>query len=227
MTNPTRTNPAKGTIVINCTFRPLEKWPRKNTPFGDRRCTSHFKATFASTLDLLEKELNHLRAKDIVVQIETTLDEIRNDGWPRSDARVSGPRVSISFTSTHGPLAYYCDDCHHWQHNLRCIALTLERLRMAELYGVTKRGEQYQGFKALPGAIEVGPAMTLEEAARVVANGAGHPDRWHLMIASVDAFKTMFRAGCHLLHADAGDRPEQWVQFQRASEMLKHHYGIA
>jgi hypothetical protein len=39
-----------------------------------------------------------------------------------------------------------------WQANVRAIALALEALRAVDRYGVTKRGEQYQGWTALPAA---------------------------------------------------------------------------
>jgi hypothetical protein len=63
--------------------------------------------------------------------------------------------------------------CVKWTDNVHAIALTLERLRLADLYGVTSRGEQYAGWKMLPGPITAGPGaaptMSMEDAARFAA----------------------------------------------------------
>lgn len=44
----------------------------------------------------------------------------------------------------------YYGDMPPWQANIRAIAKTLEHLRDLDRWGVTKRGEQYTGWKALP-----------------------------------------------------------------------------
>jgi hypothetical protein len=45
-------------------------------------------------------------------------------------------------------LVYATDACEHWQHNVRSIALGLEALRAVDRYGISRRGEQYAGFRA-------------------------------------------------------------------------------
>ena len=45
-------------------------------------------------------------------------------------------------------LVYATDCCDFWQHNLRSIALGLEALRAVDRYGISRRGEQYAGFRA-------------------------------------------------------------------------------
>lgn len=45
-------------------------------------------------------------------------------------------------------LVYATDVCEHWQHNVRSIALGLDRLRAVERFGISRRGEQYAGFRA-------------------------------------------------------------------------------
>jgi hypothetical protein len=101
---------------------------------------------------LLERELRALRAKNIVIQAAVTDQDIRNDGWLRANARPEHPGVILTFDSRHGPLSYPCDAFNDWQANVRAIALALEALRKVDRYGVTKRGEQYTGWKALPAA---------------------------------------------------------------------------
>lgn len=211
--------------MIAATFRPIDKWPREVTHWQERRGSGHFKATYGNTLDLLEKELAHLQAKDIIIQIETDLSEIRNDGWPRSTARISGPRVAVGFASKHGPLIYYCDDCNEWTHNLRCIAMTLERLRMAELYGVTKRGEQYTGFKALPSGSSEEITSATEAAAVVVKMGGGN--EMNIRNKPSD-FQESYRRAVMACHPDRFPHMKDlWLQLQNAATVLKRHHNIA
>ncbi len=205
--------------MINATFRPLTEWPIPNT--RERRGTGHFKSGWNDTLDVLEKELGFLAAKDIVIQIETTLDQIRNDGWPRSDARVSGPKVAITFGSKYGQLTYRCDDCAAWIHNVRCIAFTLQRLRMAEMYGVTKRGEQYQGFKRLGAAI-IMDSMGVDEARAVLAKAAKLLDE-DLTRHTLALF---YKCAAMETHPDRpGGNDDAFKATQAAYETLKRHFG--
>jgi hypothetical protein len=125
-------------------------------------------------------------------------------------------------------MTYYCDKYPDWQANIRAIALGMQRLRLVEETGIISRGEQYTGFKALPGAIPMGPAtMTLEEAARELAALSGVPERWQPMMTAVDTFRTLYRSLAARLHPDAGGRIEQWHRFQQAAELLKKHHKIA
>lgn len=45
-------------------------------------------------------------------------------------------------------LVYATDACAFWQHNVRSIALGLEALRAVDRYGISRRGEQYAGYRA-------------------------------------------------------------------------------
>src|SRR5688500_2794754 len=120
--------------MLDVRFRPLERWPRKRTPSYLQK--SPFKAGYVSTLDILERELNNLKAKNVVVEADFEMKDIRNDGWPRSGTRPKSPGVILSFESMHGALSLPCDACKTWEQNLRAIALHLENLRKANLYGV-------------------------------------------------------------------------------------------
>lgn len=169
---------------MNYTFRPLGPWLEGNT--RDRRSRSTFKATWTSTLRLMENELLHLDAKLVVIQADFTENDIRNDGLPKANARQPAhPGVRIAFESRHGPLTYATDSCDFWQHNVRSIAVGLEALRAVDRYGVTKRGEQYTGWKQLPSANSAGPTLSQMDAAAIIrphgtfkaARFATHPDR--------------------------------------------------
>lgn len=138
--------------MIDCRFKPIEKWPLKPTPSWSRR-SSPFKAGWQQTLDLIERELNYLKAKEITIEGFFHPSQIRNDGWPKSSARPSQPGVILSFTTKRGRMVMPCDRYPDWEANLRAIALTLERLRSVERYGiVTEQQEQYTGWLRLPAA---------------------------------------------------------------------------
>lgn len=131
------------------TFRALSGWPGKPTPYGARR-RSQFSTSWPKTVDLLEKELGHLNAKNVVIEADCPASEIRIDGHLRANAKLRGPGVVVSFDSSKGPLRFPCDTFTDWQANVRGIALGLEALRAVDRYGVTQHAEQYKGWNALP-----------------------------------------------------------------------------
>lgn len=136
---------------MNYTFRPLGAWTEGDTK--PRHGPTTFSASWPSTLDLLKAELAHLDARHVVIQADFTEADLRVDGMPRANARTPRhPGVRIAFDSRYGPLTYSTDAHAFWQHNVRAIALSLRNLRAVDRYGVTRRGEQYVGWKALPAA---------------------------------------------------------------------------
>lgn len=183
--------------MIDVHFNPLVNWPHGDT--WDRRSRSTFKASWANTLELLDKELRLLDASNVILGVNLRPYDIRQDGWPRSNAQQPiHPGVEISFNSgaiakldpvvrrglalirqaggdarvaakRHHPdaggehadfvaiqsatdpskrLVYATDCCCYWQHNVRSIALGLGALRAVDRYGISRRGEQYSGFRA-------------------------------------------------------------------------------
>jgi hypothetical protein len=132
------------------TFRPISQdWRGERTPPRERR-RAPFRATYTQTLRLLDRELRQLGAERVVIQLDVTERDIRLDGLPRSNARPWTPKVILSFQSRFGPLRYQTDTFTAWTDNLRAIALGLEALRKVDRYGITRRGEQYAGWRALP-----------------------------------------------------------------------------
>src|SRR5262245_5030503 len=147
--------------MIQCQFKPIEKWPSKPTPSWGRQ-HSRFKAGWTETIDLLERELSRLKAKDIIIEGFFTHAQIRNDGWPKSSARPNQPGVILSFGTKKGRMVMPCDKFTDWEANLRAIALTLEHLRAVERYGVTtEEQEQYTGWLKLPASAPVDEATEL------------------------------------------------------------------
>jgi hypothetical protein len=126
--------------------RPIERWPGPMTQY---RRTSPFFAEWWRTLELLETELGHLKARNATLHMAITEFDIRSDGGVRPRVRPEHPGVILTFDSKHGSLQYVCDKFDDWQGNVRAIALSLQALRMMDRYGVTGHGEQYTGWKAI------------------------------------------------------------------------------
>ncbi len=194
--------------MIDLRFRPFDVVPR--APKGGRRRAT-FSASWTSTLNDLERELDHLKARDIVIEAETTREQIRNDGWPYSNAKM-GPTVAISFESKHGPMRYECGTFTHWNDNIRAIGLTLSSLRAVDRYGATHSAEQYRGFAALP------PTPAAEWAS------PEHAAQWLRSIAGVDnplvSPKDLYRAAARVAHPDAGGTNELMAKVSRAMEFM-------
>ncbi len=205
---------------LEAKFRPIDTWPGEPTK---KRTSSPFTATWSATTELLGRELRHLDAKNILCLIALRERDIRNDGYPRADARPEHPGVVISFDSIHGPLKYSCDRFLDWRDNVRAIALGLEALRRVERYGITKRGEQYTGWLALPASTQ--PAMSTEAAAAFLAK-YGRYDRQSLLKVP-SAVRSAYLLAAQDLHPDKGGRAEDFHLLQEANRVLNAHHGGA
>lgn len=222
--------------MIPVEFRPIVSWPGAMTP-DSARSYSRFKASYSATLDLLDRELDHLRARHVVIEVALQSGQIRADGWPKANARSpEHPGVVVSFESKHGPLRYATDQFRGpgsygflpgWQANLRAIALGLESLRQVDRYGITKRGEQYTGWSALPpGTIAAGAAtMTVEQAARFIlsstaSDGRARNAETRDVIVDPAARDRAYRRAAKKLHPDAGGDPELFKRLAEAKRIL-------
>ena len=165
------------------TIRPLsEQLP---TPTYTGWNGTPFNASWTSTVQLLVDETRALKPQRVVLELDLARGELdlRRDGMPRAQARTATPGVIVSLIGTpHGDLRYPCSTFHDWQSNVRGIALALEALRKVDRYGVTKRGEQYAGWKQLPAptgepSAERGRRLVEEHGGVRAALMATHPDR--------------------------------------------------
>lgn len=196
--------------------RPIERWPKEQTK---NRRHSQFNSTYGQTLRLLDQELRHLRAKNIVLEVALTEKDFRvTDGKPRAKAKYQHPGVILSFDGKNGPMKIPCDTYIDAEDNLRAIALSLEALRKVDRYGVSTHGEQYRGWKALPGAVEMPASMTVEEAARFLYDAAGGDDRLDIEVA--------YRVAAKCLHPDHGGDRAQWDKLQDAIGIMRKHHGV-
>lgn len=159
--------------------RPLTTWPGgAMTPSRERR-RAPFRAGVPATLGQLRRELDHLGAREAVLELAIGEGDIRLDGLPRASARAEHPGVVLSFESRHGPLRYAVDRFDVWQDNLRAIALGLESLRRVDRYGMSGDGQQYRGWLALEagGSLAArGRELIAHHGSVAAALKATHPD---------------------------------------------------
>lgn len=135
---------------------------------------STFSASYGRTLKDLDRELQHLDARDVTIQ--AGFQQVRLDGWPYSSARPDHPAVIVQFRRGTRPevLTFRGFRFATFEDNLRAIALSMEALRRVDRYGVVE-GEQYQGFKQL----EAPAAETSREdkLRKLAAQGATEGER--------------------------------------------------
>jgi hypothetical protein len=196
--------------------RPLPSvWPTGQRTPRDQRQYSRFKAPYSRTLEQLQYELRQLDAVEpIVLEAGYQAHEIRLDGLPRKGAKPSDPAVIVSFDSRVGPLRYGCDTFWTHEDNLRAIALALEALRAVDRYGVTKRGEQYQGWSALPPSGE--GEMSRDEAEAFIRHHAATGKGLGPQLTIREAYRRAARG----LHPDVGGDPAEWKKLDRAARVV-------
>lgn len=200
-------------------------------PLSDRtwlnphgRSTSRFTAGWSDTLDLLLREVDMLRGKNLVLGVDVPEADFKLNGELRARAKAATPAVEVAFESKHGPLIYRCDRYNGtpwgnkmelWQHNVRAIALGLEALRAVDRYGITHTAEQYAGFKAIgsgqssgfPSA-EAAKEWLFSEEATGIAGGLGL------------TIQTAYRHAVKTHHPDRGGDPAMWAKVDAARRAL-------
>jgi hypothetical protein len=162
-----------------------------------------FSAPLSQTVATLARELEHLNATQIIIELDVDDRHIRQDGLPRADARPSSPAVAVSFDSPYGPLRYATAEFSPWQANLRAIALALEALRKVDRYGVSKRGEQYRGWRELPTGTDPADAIQTREQAEALLDSYG---------GATEALKAT--------HPDHGGDATEFRKVMRARELV-------
>lgn len=162
-------------------YRPLSDFPEEFKS-ADKAWTNPFKADWQKTLNLLERELDHLDATWCVIELAVRASDIKLAGGLKANVAPVHNGVVLSFDSAHGDLRYGTNKYPKWRTNVRAIALGLEKLRAVERYGIGSKGEQYKGWAELPEKAE-GDLTT--EAAEAILNAYGganlallatHPD---------------------------------------------------
>lgn len=222
------------------TFRPIKVWPEDWDSADAERPGSPFDSTYSATLDLLDRELTHLKASNVILQVDASEGDVRLDGQLRADAKVNHPGVILSFdTPTWGTLTYACDaftrrgwrnDSPSWQQNLRAIALGLESLRRVERYGIAGRGQQYAGYRELGTGLAMGPMTRDQAAAFLVEHGevdnADEPGDPDCLLDPSDPLRDeivdgYYRRAAKRLHPDVGGDPDLFKQLGEARDLLR------
>lgn len=185
------------------------------TPFTGRHRDSPFRSTWSDTEQLLIREAGAINGRNLVVEVDVAESQIRLDGRLYARAQAATPAVRVAMESKHGPLTYATDRFWTWQDNVRAIALGLESLRKVDRYGITERGEQYAGFKALPaGRAMPASHMTRTEAIDLLHDAAGFGGRFSDLTIP-------FKKARAAAHPDrhGGDRT-LWDQVEQAGQVL-------
>lgn len=160
------------------TFRPLER------PIRCDYLPSPFGAPWSSTVEVLARELDMLRAGDVILQVDLREQDFRADGLPRADRRANtdGVVLSIGRSKVGTPLRYEAGRFTGWQDNVRALALGLEALRKVDRYGIGAGNEQYAGWKQLPTGTDSAPSvdrgreLIRQHGGVTAALKATHPD---------------------------------------------------
>lgn len=181
---------------------------------------SPFSASLTSTVEILVTELHALDARNVIVELDLRDRDIRLDGLPRSDARPSHDGVALTFESRFGPQRFVTAEftgrygTPAWQANLRAIALGMQALRAVDRYGISKRGEQYRGFRELTVSTDPADAVvTREQALEVIRNHTGATQIGDLDLA--------IRLAIKRTHPDTGGDEAEFRTVMRAKEILE------
>jgi hypothetical protein len=160
------------------TFRPLER---------PMQCLHHgapFSAGWTSTVGLLAKELRAHGARRTVLEVDMRETDLRLDGLPRADRHARTPGIVLSFEATavsgRPKLRYEVGRYADWRANVRAVALGLESLRAVDRHGVTRRGEQYAGWRQLESggpSVDRGRDLIRQHGSVRAALMATHPDQ--------------------------------------------------
>ena len=217
--------------ALGLSLRPIDQWPGK--PRGDRE-RSPYSAPFKDTLATLKRELLALQAREIVLQLALREQDFRLDGLPRANAIATHPGIILAFGSRHGPLRLYFDRFTKWDHNLRAVAMHLEHLRLAGLYGVGTDGQQYKGWQALPppepdgitDAADITDAWAAAQflAGQLFTSDLDRSNANKVILTNAGMAQDAYRKAAAKLHPDTGGDHEAFVRLQLAKELLdKHH----
>lgn len=160
----------------------IREWPgaftrsRKQSPFR----YAGKPVSLTTTLRDLDTELRAVRAKNVTLLVAIDPAKFRRDGRPYANAQAEHPGVILSFEIPNvGEMSYPCDTFTTWEGNLRAVTLSLQALRKVDRYGVTKHGEQYQGFLAIEAPAAPAGFASADEALLFLASASNRPMHDH------------------------------------------------
>lgn len=218
-------------MALQYTVRPISD----RTPFTGHHTGSLFTVKWHQVLDLLQREYEQLNGKHLVIEVDVPESAIRNDGGIYANAKAATPAVRVAFESKHGPItmatdkfvrqSYRSASMDDWQHNVYAIAKSLEALRLVDRYGVTRRGEQYTGWKALPpGSGEIATEMTADDALTLLRSLFKNPE----LVSHTLPLPQLLRRAKAKAHPDHNDGDRKlWDQVELAERVLRRSGRIA
>ena len=154
----------------------------------------------------LELQLELMDASNVVV---TTNSELRRDGRPYANQRITDTGVAVYFTRKGREQAIACDKWDSIRDNLHAVAKTIEALRGIERWGTGEMVDAaFQGFTAIPASASAGSPV--------------RPKRqWHEVLGvSPDAPGEVIEAAGKAMqrktHPDAGGGDSDFQEVQEA-----------
>jgi hypothetical protein len=212
---------------MDYSVKPIKKWPGKLT-VGTERKRAPFKTTYAKTLAKLDRELRHLSADHVIIQLALRFEDIRMDGRPYADAKVQHPGAIVTFQSEHGPLSYWTDKYEDWHANVHAISLALEALRAVGRHGVNQEDSQYTGYKQLPANASPDATgtgiFTEDDAARFLGEHSEVGAKFILEDRAI--FELAYGKAQKKCHPDAGGSDSLFVTLQEAAALLRKRHGL-
>lgn len=211
---------------IKLTVRPIDVWP------GSRRSgmSCPYRAGLADTLKILKFELAELKAKDIVLQVAVREGDMRLDGLPRADAKFEHPGIVLSFDSKEGVLTIFFNEFRNWEDNLRAIAMHMQHLRLAVLYGVGRDGRVYAGWKALPAPTEESSGFASADAAiewlaSFLWEDAGlSPSYFSSALTDYEFYRSLRRRVAAILHPDVTGNAADFKRLADVDAIVEAHF---
>lgn len=203
---------------------PLDHWTGRRT--AEPRYAP-FRASLERTLRDLQFELDAIDAEAVRLLIDMLPEHFRVNGRPRATAKAdSDGIVLVVGKSAQGPLRFPCDTYLTWQGNLRAIALGMNALRAVDRYGITKSGEQYQGWKEITSGRQGLPTMSKMDAIAVVYERAGleRPTNEPAK-AALDDVARMAKKRAH--PDQHGGNEDYWNQVDNALQIIREHEARA
>jgi DnaJ domain len=166
--------------------------------------------TIAKAADELERELELLETKDIILSTNIPL---KLSGGPKSGFNPEDPGAAVYFKRKNKDLVLSCDSYNRVQDNIHAIARTINSLRQISRDGVSDFLERaFTGFTAIPQTA-----------------GPSHQAWWEILGVKQDcsydeAYKKYLELA-KIWHPDSGDNSGRFYLLQEAWSRAKAHFG--
>lgn len=183
-----------------------------NWPIGVPRTKYPLRSRFDTAEERVKRNLeNQLYMMDATSVVVTTNVELRRDGRPYANQRVTDNGVAVYFKRNGRDQCIACDKWDSIRDNLQAVAKTIEALRGIERWGTGEMVDAaFAGFTAIPASASGGAPVV-------------PPQPWYDVLqvspdASREIVEVAYRAMRRKTHPDAGGSEEAFNRVQRAYE---------